>query len=578
MAKFLIGLLVGVILTVALVVVSIFAVARFGTEKRTVVPDNATLILQLEGDIPERPPIEFPIPFFEQQTSSTVKDVWELLRKAAVDSRIKAVVIEPRGISAGWAKLEEIRGDLEQFRKSGKPLIAYLKGPTTREYYLATAADRIYMGPEEYLDVKGLRAEIMFFRSALDKLGVQVEIEHAGKYKDFGDMFERKDMSPETKEVMNSVLDDVYGRLLATIASARKKSVEEVRATIDEGPFLAQQAVSKGLIDELRYEDQMFGELKDRLKSGDIHKLSHRDYQRVTPASLGLEGKPRIAFLVGQGDITRGSSSDDGFGDEGIGAEGFDKLLRRVGSDTSIRAVIVRIDSPGGDAMASDDIWREMNLLSKKKPLVISMSDAAASGGYYMAMTGDPIVAYAGTYTGSIGVVFGKPNVRGLFDKLGISEDSLQRGRFADIDSEYQPLSPAAREKLREGIDVSYHDFVTKVADARKRPYNQVEPLAQGRVWLGDQAKQRGLVDELGGIDRAIEIVKEKAKIGKDEKVAIVTYPPKRSILDVAMSRTPESMFESRATPFAKLAKAAHLKLLSHPGLLRLMPFAIEVR
>jgi protease-4 len=578
MAKFLIGLLVGVILTVALVVVSIFAVARFGTEKRTVVPDNATLILQLEGDIPERPPIEFPIPFFEQQTSSTVKDVWELLRKAAVDSRIKAVVIEPRGISAGWAKLEEIRGDLEQFRKSGKPLIAYLKGPTTREYYLATAADRIYMGPEEYLDVKGLRAEIMFFRSALDKLGVQVEIEHAGKYKDFGDMFERKDMSPETKEVMNSVLDDVYGRLLATIASARKKSVEEIRATIDEGPFLAQQAVSKGLIDELRYEDQMFGELKDRLKSGDIHKLSHRDYQRVTPASLGLEGKPRIAFLVGQGDITRGSSSDDGFGDEGIGAEGFDKLLRRVGSDTSIRAVIVRIDSPGGDAMASDDIWREMNLLSKKKPLVISMSDAAASGGYYMAMTGDPIVAYAGTYTGSIGVVFGKPNVRGLFDKLGISEDSLQRGRFADIDSEYQPLSPAAREKLREGIDVSYHDFVTKVADARKRPYNQVEPLAQGRVWLGDQAKQRGLVDELGGIDRAIEIVKEKAKIGKDEKVAIVTYPPKRSILDVAMSRTPESMFESRATPFAKLAKAAHLKLLSHPGLLRLMPFAIEVR
>ena len=578
MAKFLIGLLVGVILTVALVVVSIFAVARFGTEKRTVVPDNATLILQLEGDIPERPPIEFPIPFFEQQTSSTVKDVWELLRKAAVDSRIKAVVIEPRGISAGWAKLEEIRGDLEQFRKSGKPLIAYLKGPTTREYYLATAADRIYMGPEEYLDVKGLRAEIMFFRSALDKLGVQVEIEHAGKYKDLGDMFERKDMSPETKEVMNSVLDDVYGRLLATIASARKKSVEEIRATIDEGPFLAQQAVSKGLIDELRYEDQMFGELKDRLKSGDIHKLSHRDYQRVTPASLGLEGKPRIAFLVGQGDITRGSSSDDGFGDEGIGAEGFDKLLRRVGSDTSIRAVIVRIDSPGGDAMASDDIWREMNLLSKKKPLVISMSDAAASGGYYMAMTGDPIVAYAGTYTGSIGVVFGKPNVRGLFDKLGISEDSLQRGRFADIDSEYQPLSPAAREKLREGIDVSYHDFVTKVADARKRPYNQVEPLAQGRVWLGDQAKERGLVDELGGIDRAIEIVKEKAKIGKDEKVAIVTYPPKRSILDVAMSRTPESMFESRATPFAKLAKAAHLKLLSHPGLLRLMPFAIEVR
>src|SRR2546427_9184812 len=291
MGKFLIGLLTGAILTILCGVVLVFSLARFGTDKRVAVPDNATLVLVLEGEIPERSPVELPIPFFEQQTQSTVKDVWELLRKAAVDSRIKAVVFEPRNIDAGWAKIEEIRADLEQFRKSGKPLVAYLKGPGTREYYLATAADHIYMAPEEYLDVKGLRAAMMFFKGSLDKLGVQVEIEHVGKYKDFGDMFERKDMSPETKEVMNSVLDDVYGRLLSTIASARKKTVEEIRATIDEGPFLAKQAIDKGLIDSLRYEDQMFGELKDRLKSGDLKKLSHRDYMRVTPASLGLEGK-----------------------------------------------------------------------------------------------------------------------------------------------------------------------------------------------------------------------------------------------------------------------------------------------
>src|SRR5216684_3750744 len=455
MAKFLIGLVTGAILTVLFGVVIVFSLARFGTEKRVTVPDNATLILRLEGDIPERPPMEYPIPFFEQHAASTVKDVWDLLRKAAVDSRIKAVVFEPRGIDAGWAKLEEIRAGLENFRKSGKPLVAYLKGPTTREYYLASAADRIYMGPEEYLDVKGLRAAMMFFKGSLDKLGVQVEIEHAGKYKDFGDMFERTDMSPETKEVMNSVLDDVYGRLLSTLATARSKTVEEIRATIDEGPFLANQAVAKGLIDSLRYEDQMFGELKDRLKSGEIHKLSHRDYLKVTPASLGLEGKPRVAFLVGQGDITRGSSSDDIYGEEGIGAEGFDKLLRRVGSDNSIRAVIVRIDSPGGDAMASDDIWREMNQLSKKKPLVISMSDAAASGGYYMAMTGDPIVAYPGTFTGSIGVVMTKPNLHGLYDKLGITKEAIQRGQNAGIDSDYTPLSPEQRVKLQEGIDES---------------------------------------------------------------------------------------------------------------------------
>jgi protease-4 len=578
MAKFLVGLITGVILTVLLAVVGVFAVGRFGAEKRVVVPDTATLILHLEGEIPERAPIEFPIPFLQQQTPATVKDVWEMLRKAAADSRIKAVVLEPRGLSAGWAKLEEIHADLEQFRKSGKPLVAFLKGPGTREYYLATAADRIYMGPEEYLDVKGLRAEALYFRGTLDKLGVQVEVEHAGKYKDFGDMFTRKDMSPETKEVLNSVLDDVYGHLLSAIASSRKKTVEEIRATIDEGPFLAQPAVSKGLIDSLRYEDQMFGELKDRLKSGEINKLSSRDYMKVSASSLGLEGGPRIAFLVGQGDITRGSSSDDGYSEDGITAEGFNKLLRRVGSDASIRGVIVRIDSPGGDAVASGVIWREMNLLSKKKPLVISMSDAAASGGYYVAMTGDPIVSYPGTFTGSIGVVFGKPDIRGLFDKLGIGVDWLSRGKFADIDSEFVPLSPAAREKLWQGIEVSYKDFVSKVATARRRPYDQIAPLAEGRVWLGDQAKARGLVDELGGIDRAIELVKQKANIGKDEKVTIATYPPRRTILDLALGRTPESALESRFGSVAKLTRRAHASLLSQPRLLRLMPYSIEVR
>jgi len=377
MAKFLIGLITGIILTVLLAVVIVFSLARFGTDKRAVIPAEATLILRINGEIPERHPLEFPIPFFEQQTASTVKDIWEVLRKAAVDTRIKAVVLEPRDLSAGWAKLEELRADLEGFRKSGKPLIAFLQGATTREYYLATAADRSYMGPEEFLDVKGLRAEMMFFRGTLDKLGVQVDVEHAGKYKDYGDMFTRTNMSAETREVLDSVLDDAYGRLISTIATARKKSPAEIRATIDEGPFPAKQALSKCLVYSLIYEDQMFGELQARLKSGDIHKVSHRDYAKISPASLNLEGKPRLAYIVGQGGITRGDPDDDGMNEDGITSEGFNKMLRRVGNDSAIRGVIVRIDSPGGDAMASDEIWREMNALSRKKPLVVSMSDAA---------------------------------------------------------------------------------------------------------------------------------------------------------------------------------------------------------
>ena len=237
--------------------------------------------------------------------------------------------------------------------------------------------------------------------------------------------------------------------------------------------------------------------------------------------------------------------------------------------------MIVRIDSPGGDAYASDDIWREMNLLSKKKPLVISMSDAAASGGYYMAMTGDPILAYAGHLHGldRRGVRQAQP-ARAL-RQAGHHPGPLRRGRFADIDSEYQPLSPDARRKLREGIDESYHDFVAKVAEARKRPFSEVEPLAQGRVWLGDQARQRGLVDELGGIDRAIERVKERAKIGKEEKVTLVNYPPKRTIFDVAFGRTPESVFESHVGKFLKIPQ---IRSLIKGGLLRVMPYTVEVK
>jgi protease-4 len=577
MAKFLIGLVTGAILTVLLGIVIVFSVARFGIERRPSIPSSGILRLQLEGGIPERPPVEFPIPFLGQETRVTVKDVWETLRKAAADSRIKAVTLEPRNLDVGWAKLEELRADLEQFRKSGKPLVAYLKSAGTREYYLATAADRIHIGPEEVLDVKGLRAQMTFFKGTLDKLGVEVEIEHAGKYKDFGDMFTRKEMSPETEQVINSVLDDIYGRLVSVIAAARKKTPAQVRAMMDEGPFLAPQALQHGLVDSLIYEDQMFGELERRLKSTDLPKIALKDYVKVEPASLELEGGAKIAFLVGEGGITRGSPGDDGMGEDGITSEGFNKLLRKVGNDGTVRAVIVRIDSPGGDAMASDEIWREMNALSDKKPLVVSMSDAAASGGYYMAMTGDPIVAYPGTYTGSIGVVFGKPNLRGLYDKLGVTLDTLTRGKYADIDSTYKPLGPEGREKLREGIDATYRSFVSKVAEARKKSYEQIEPVAQGRVWLGSQAKQNGLIDELGGIDRAIELVKQKAKIGKDEKVTIVTYPPRRSVLDLAFGRAPESAFESRLPKIGRALLDWKNRLMLEGGLLRVMPYSIEV-
>jgi protease-4 len=498
-----------------------------------------------------------------------------MLRKAAVDARVKAVVLEPDSLSVGWGKLEEFRADLVGFKKSGKPLFAFLKTPGAREYYLASAADRIYLGPTDWLNVKGMRVELMYFKNTLDKIGVDVQVEHDGKYKDFGDMFTRTSMSPETREVMTSVVDDLYGTLVGHIAESRKKTPDAVTALIDRGPFLANDALQDGLVDQLRYEDQMFADLQQKVGSGELHKLSTGAYQKVPPDSLGLEGRHHIAMLVGDGTITRGSSDDDGTSDEGIRATGFIKLLRRIGGDSSVDGVVVRIDSPGGDAVASDEIWREMNLLSKKKPVVISMSDAAASGGYYMAMTGDPIVAYPGTLTGSIGVVFGKPNLHGLYDKLGVTKDMLARGKFAAIDSDYRDLSPEELAKLKDGIDANYHDFVAKVAQARHRPFDQIDALAQGRVWLGDQAKERGLVDELGGIDRALELVKQKAKIPASENVTMIMYPARRSILDLLFGRAQDSMIDSR---WRRLVRNWPPELWAGRGLLRIMPFMVSAQ
>ena len=570
MAKFLIGVLTGIILTGLILLIGIFAIAHM-REKPPAVAEGSTLMLELEGEIPEKAPVEFPIPFLEQRTPPTVTDIWGTLRKAAADNRIKAIVFEPHDLQIGWGKLEEIRGDLENFKKSGKPVYAYLKTPGAREYYLATAATRIYMDPEDELNLKGMRFELMFFKKTLDKLGVQVEIEHAGKYKDFGDMFTRASMSPETKEVLTSILDDLYANLVRRIADARNKTPDQVRATIDQGPFLSPHAKEQGLIDGLLYEDQMFDEVKARL--GDLKKVSLRDYLRVPP--VGPVGRQRIALITGQGGITRGDSGSDFSSDNGIESEGFDKLLRRVGNDDGIKGVVVRIDSPGGEVFASDAIWREMNLLSKKKPLVISMSDTAASGGYYIAMTGDPVVAYPGTFTGSIGVVFGKANLHGLYDKLGVSKDFLTRGRYADIDSDYAPLSPDGRTKLRQAIDEDYRSFVTKVAAARRRKFEDVEPLSEGRVWLGSQAKANGLIDELGGLDRALDLVKERAKIPKSEHVILLTYPPKRTIFDLLFGQPAEEALESR---LGGVLQRWQVRLWARGGLMRLMPYTIDVR
>jgi protease-4 len=573
MAKFLIGLLAGLFLAFVVAVIGVFALVRLGDRPPAIGP-RSVLVLDLDGDTPERAPVSLSLPFFEEKAPLTVSEIWRVLRRAETDSRVKAVVLMPGGIGAGWAKLQELHSEIARVTKTGKPVVAYLRQPSSREYYLATAAGRIYMPPEDLLDLKGLRAELAFFRGTLDKIGVQMEITHAGKYKDYGDMFTRTSMTPETREVLNGVLDEIYGELIQTVAAGRKKTPEQTRAILDEGPFLSRQALEKRLVDALLYEDQMFSEVAKQAGADSLTRVSPRAYLRELLASEGTGGRNRVALVVGEGSITRGAGSDFGQ-DSGIQSGEFTKLLRQVGQDSTICAAVIRINSPGGDSFASDEIWREMNVLSKKKPLVVSMSDDAASGGYYIAMTGDPIVAYPATFTGSIGVVFGKINLRGLYDKLGISKELMTRGKFAALDSDYEPLSEAGRQKVREGVDDNYRSFVEKVASARRRKFEEIEPLAQGRVWMGSQAKQRGLVDELGGLDRAFELVRQKAGIPRTEKLSLVIYPPARSLFDRLMSRS----LESRGPEWLRSFLARWpVTVLRGGAFLRLMPYSIEVR
>jgi protease IV len=575
MKNFLIGLVIGVLLCGLTALVLVFALVRFAgsfANRPVSVADGSTLVLALEGDVPERLPAEIPIPIFQSQTPLSVAQVWETFRKAAADPRVRGILFEPRSLDIGWAKMQEIHDEILQFKKSGKPIITFLHGPGAREYYLASATDKIFISPEDSLDLKGLRLESMYFKDTLDKVGVKADVIHAGKYKDAGDILTQTSMSPETREVLNAILDQFYGNLIATVAQDRKKQPDAVRALIDNGPFLARDAQSDGLIDALGYEDQAVAEMQNRLKQSALKRISSKAYAKATVASTA--GGHRIALVVGQGMITQGSGNDTS-DDQNFTETGFIKLLKQVENDSSIQGVILRIDSPGGDSVASDVILHETKNLSKKKPLVISMSDEAASGGYYVAVTGDPIVAYPNTITGSIGVIFARFNLHGLFDKLGISDQILSRGRYANIDSPYAPFSEDERQKVTTEIDSFYKAFVGRVAEGRKRPFDQIEPLAQGRVWLGAQAKENGLVDQLGGLDRAIELVKQQAHMPASDRVTLVPYPGRRSVLDLLISRADPAV-EVQMRMQEILGKLP-FQALAENGFRKVMPYSITV-
>jgi protease-4 len=574
MAKFFLGVVIGIVVAVFGAIIVLFAIGRVFANKQPSVADNSVLVLDLQGEIPEAAPVELPFAFGRVQATPTVRDLWTSLREAANDSKVKAVLLEPRGVGAGWAKLQEIRQEIADFKKSGKPVYAYLQSPGSREYYLASAADKIYVSPDDMVDVKGFLLEEMYFKNSLEKLGVQVEVDHIGKYKDAGDVFTKSNMTPETREVLNQVLDQIYNNFCSSIGQSRHLTADQVKALVDNGPFLGTQAKANGLIDELAYEDQVFNDLKKRTGIRDLNKTGIKTYFR------GVPGKgDRIAVLVGEGDIVRGDPAEDFGGTTNISSGGFARVIRQVRNDSSIKGVIVRVNSPGGDSVASDEILHELKLLSAAKPLAISMSDYAASGGYFISMTGDPIVSYPDTLTGSIGVLYIRPNLHGLFDKLGIQEDQISRGRFANLDDTTQPLSDAGRQKLHESIEATYKSFVGKVAAARKKNFDQIDALAQGHVWMGAQAKENGLIDKLGGFDEAVAVVRKKAGLSETGATNLVMFPARRTLFELLSTATPEALEDAAAErKIRAMAPELPSRALLKGGLLQILPYSLNVQ
>jgi protease-4 len=497
------------------------------------VPSNATLVLRVGGDLAEMAPADV-VGYLRGVRTPTVRSFVESLRKAKVDSRIRAVLVKPTGFTSPyWGKVQEVRDAMLDFKKSGKPLSAYLEYGGDREYYLATAADKVYLMPSTSLDLVGVATYELFLKGTLDKIGAVPDFHRIGDYKTAVNTFTERGYTAAHKEMDEALNRDLFNQIVGGIAAGRKKNEGEIRALIDQGPFLPEEALRAGLVDDVQYEDQVNTRLQGQ---GEPRQIDGDDYARVSDSSLGLNRGPRLAIIYAAGTITGGKSGYDPVNGAVVGSETLIEYIRQARRDSSVRGIVLRIDRPGGSATASDAVWRELMIARNERedrPIVASMSDLAASGGYYLALPAQLIVAQPSTLTGSIGIFGGKIVTGGVYEKLGAHIESTSIGKRAEIESPVRPYNPDEVKKLDEQLQAFYDQFVEKVASSRHSTPEKIDAMAQGRVWTGLQAKERGLVDALGGLDRAIELTKDRAKIPADSGVELVVYPPRKSFYEI---------------------------------------------
>lgn len=513
------------------IVLFLIVISALSAEEPVIVEDNSVLRLKLNKPISE---VEFDNPFDGLgalgSSSSTIGLVQlkQAIASAKEDDKIQGIYLDMPRLIAGMGVIEEIRNELIDFKSSGKFIVAYGENYSESSFYLSTVADQVYLNPEGDIEFNGLDMDVTFLKGMMEKLEIEPQIFRVGDFKSAVEPYIRKDMSDENRLQLTSLLNSIYDNMLHNIATSRNIELKELTEISDK--MLArnpQEALRLRLIDDLYYEDQVYTSLRDKLginSDDNIEFISYGDYKQTVSSYQRSDNE--VAIIVASGEIVSGKGEMTTIGSKKFAAE-----IRKARKDDDIKAVVLRINSPGGSFIASDVMWREIELTAKEKPIIASMSDVAASGGYYMAMACDTIVAQPNTITGSIGIFSMLFNVEGFMEnKLGITTDEVKTGEYSSLYTMSRPLTNQEKRIIQKETNAGYETFTSKAAQGRNMNIDDLKAIASGRVWTGTQALENGLVDMLGGLDDAISVATEKANISDDYKIRY--YPEQKSVFE----------------------------------------------
>ena len=547
--KFTLATVTGIVISsVVLFFISILVVFSMvsSSESETQVRKNSIMMLDLNGTLAERSQ-ENPLDLIMKDDYKTygLDDILSSIKKAKENEDIKGIYIQATSLGAGFASLEEIRNALKDFKESGKFVVAYGDAYTQGLYYLSSVADKVLLNPQGMLEWRGLAATPMFFKDLLEKVGVEMQVFKVGTYKSAVEPFISTEMSAANREQINVYLSSIWGQITSAVAESRNLSVEALNKEADRMLMFypAEESVKNGLVDTLIYKNDVRDYLKNLAgidKDDNMPILGIQDMINVKKNVPRDKSGNVIAVYYAYGEMDGGSSAST---DEGINSEKVIKDLRKLKDNENVKAVVLRVNSPGGSAYGSEQIWYAVNQLKKEKPVIVSMGDYAASGGYYISCNADTIVAEPTTLTGSIGIFGMMPNAKGLTEKLGVNFDVVKTNPYADFGNLTRPMNDGEKGLMQMYVNNGYELFLTRCSDGRGISMEELDKIAQGRVWTGSTAKELGLVDELGGLDKALEIAIAKAGV---DAYTVMSYPKKEGFLESLMNTNPGNYIKSR--------------------------------